>query len=487
MPRCSSARTPVRAGRSRASTPGSASRTSPASSAWSCPGPGAVCYLRAGTRAPCSGGDAAAAAAVTDPLADTAPPAAARGHQRRRDGHRPHRRADRSVSGAGRSDHRDAGSRHHAGSQRRRTRPGTGTHADSRPRRRHRPRRRRPARPSPRPPRAPTRAGSPQRRPRADGARRAPHRAALRHLPGVDQRRGAACDVHGRHQGREPARAPPPSQQVTEQALPARRGAILDRNGAPLAISEPADDISATPYLVKDPVKAAAQIAPLLGVSEAQVTKALARRDTGFVYLARRVPARGRRRDQEARHRRDRPHAGIAAHLPAQHARLAGDRRVGLDGNGLFGLEYAHDKVLHGRDGEQRSVLDGGRQRIEVQDVRRSVPGERVRLTLDAQLQERTEEVLQGVGADLPSQGRDGDRDGSAHRRDPLDGQLAADRRQRPRLRTRVGAAEPRRRLRPTSRARRSRPSPSPARSRRARSRRTRRSTSRRRSRSPTA
>ncbi len=189
------------------------------------------------------------------------------------------------------------------------------------------------------------------------------------------------------------------SQQVTEQALPARRGAILDRNGAPLATSEPADDISATPYLVKDPVKAAAQIAPLLGVSEAQVTKALARRDTGFVYLARRVPAAAADAikklgiagiDLTPGSLRTYPRGMLASQVIGA---------VGLDGNGLFGLEYAHDKVLHGRDGEQRSVLDGGRQRIEVQDVRRSVPGERLRLTLDAQLQERTEEVLKGVGA----------------------------------------------------------------------------------------
>ena len=78
---------------------------------------------------------------------------------------------------------------------------------------------------------------------------------------------------------------------------------------------------------------------------------------------------------------------------------------VGLDGDGLFGLEYARDKLLSGRDGEQRTVYDGGRQAIEVQDVRRARAGRRLRLTLDAEVQERTEEVLQGVGPDLPAQG----------------------------------------------------------------------------------
>src|ERR671935_3312957 len=58
------------------------------------------------------------------------------------------------------------------------------------------------------------------------------------------------------------------SQQVSSLELPARRGTIVDRHGVELAVSEPADDISATPYLVKDPIKTAAKLAPLLGVDE---------------------------------------------------------------------------------------------------------------------------------------------------------------------------------------------------------------------------
>ena len=55
------------------------------------------------------------------------------------------------------------------------------------------------------------------------------------------------------------------SQQVSSIALPAARGSIVDRKGNPLAVSEPASDISATPYLVKDPIKAAEKLAPVLG------------------------------------------------------------------------------------------------------------------------------------------------------------------------------------------------------------------------------
>ena len=41
------------------------------------------------------------------------------------------------------------------------------------------------------------------------------------------------------------------TQQVTIEEVPAPRGTITDRHGTVLAISEPADDISADPYLVK--------------------------------------------------------------------------------------------------------------------------------------------------------------------------------------------------------------------------------------------
>lgn len=188
------------------------------------------------------------------------------------------------------------------------------------------------------------------------------------------------------------------SQQVAEQKVPARRGAIVDRLGAPLASSEPADDVSATPYLIKDPVRAAGRLAPILGMQEDALAKQLARRDTGFVYLARRLPAATADRvkkldidgiDLTPGSLRSYPRGMLAAQVIGA---------VGVDGEGLFGLEYARDRLLRGRDGLQRTVFDGARQAIEVQDVRRTRAGRRLKLTLDAEVQARTEEVLKGVG-----------------------------------------------------------------------------------------
>jgi cell division protein FtsI/penicillin-binding protein 2 len=189
------------------------------------------------------------------------------------------------------------------------------------------------------------------------------------------------------------------SQQVSSLELPARRGTIVDRHGFELAVSEPADDVSATPYLVKDPVKTATKLAPLLDVDTDTLVRKLARRDTGFVYLARALPA-GRGAQVEKLelpgiqltpgHRRVYPRKELASQLLGA---------VGTDGQGLSGIEYAHDRTLHGTNGERRLVKDALGESIETRDPKPAKPGARLELTIDAAIQNEVERVLAGVGA----------------------------------------------------------------------------------------
>src|ERR1700722_295988 len=79
------------------------------------------------------------------------------------------------------------------------------------------------------------------------------------------------------------------TQQLTNELVPAQRGTITDRNGVALAISEPAQELSADPYLIKQPLTVAAQLAPLLGLSQTRVLTLLGEH-TGFVVLARAPP-----------------------------------------------------------------------------------------------------------------------------------------------------------------------------------------------------
>jgi cell division protein FtsI/penicillin-binding protein 2 len=188
------------------------------------------------------------------------------------------------------------------------------------------------------------------------------------------------------------------SQQVSETVVPAHRGTIVDRRGVELAVSQAADDVSATPYLVKDPVKASRQLAPLLGLPEADILKKLARRDTGFVYLARRLP--GDKADKV----RALNIAGVDL-APGQRRTYPRDYlasqvlgSINMDGKGASGLEYELESRLHGTDGRRRIVRDGVGDDVSVRDVQRAQPGAKIELSLDANIQGKTEDVLKGIG-----------------------------------------------------------------------------------------
>src|SRR3954454_15342913 len=210
------------------------------------------------------------------------------------------------------------------------------------------------------------------------------------------------------------------SQQVADNTVPAKRGTIVDRRGVELAVSEPASDVSATPCLVKDPVAAARKLAPILQRPEDVLVRALARRNTGFVYLARTLPADRALQvsklkiagiDDTPTTRRTYPRDWLASQVLGT---------VGTDGKGLSGLEYAFDRSLHGSDGHRRVVKDAIGQSIAVRDVTPAQPGARLQLSLDAAIQDKAEAVLAQIGETYRPKGA------TAVVMDPRNGELMA-------------------------------------------------------------
>jgi cell division protein FtsI/penicillin-binding protein 2 len=210
------------------------------------------------------------------------------------------------------------------------------------------------------------------------------------------------------------------TQQDADITVPAERGAIEDREGNELAVSQPAVTIAATPYLVKDPADVASRLAPLLDRNEDDLIKALARRDTGFVYLARQVPTRRARRVQRMKieglefipeFKREYPRDWMASQLLGV---------TGTDHQGLSGLEYSLDEHLRGRDGERKLTKDALGDTISLRQAKPTVPGSDVRLTVDAAIQDRTEEVLAQVGEEYKPKGA------TAIVMDPRDGGVLA-------------------------------------------------------------
>jgi cell division protein FtsI (penicillin-binding protein 3) len=167
-------------------------------------------------------------------------------------------------------------------------------------------------------------------------------------------------------------------------------------------------------------VRAAKQLAPLLDKPEDVLVRALARRDSGFVYLARKLPADRALRvaklkiagiDETPTIRRTYPRDWLASQVLGT---------VGTDGKGLSGLEYAFDHSLRGSDGERRTVKDALGQSIAVRDIKPTRPGARLELSLDAAIQDKAEAVLAQVGSTYKPKGA------TAVVIDPRDGQLMA-------------------------------------------------------------
>jgi cell division protein FtsI (penicillin-binding protein 3) len=188
------------------------------------------------------------------------------------------------------------------------------------------------------------------------------------------------------------------AQQVEDVKVAARRGTITDRNGVELAVSEDSITVYADPRVVKDPGGTASQLAPFLGRSYQDLLTRLSDRTKGFVYLARKLPLSKGTLVQKLKipgigtteePRRVYPQGTLAGQLLGS---------VGVDNYGLSGIEQSLEQKLHGEDGKRRIVNDALGQPVSIVDSKRAEAGHDVQLTIDANIQERVESVLAGVG-----------------------------------------------------------------------------------------
>ncbi len=188
------------------------------------------------------------------------------------------------------------------------------------------------------------------------------------------------------------------SQRFQEIALPADRGSIFDRNGHDLAVSIPQRTIWADPRLIDDAAGAVAQLAPLLGLDtegSLSLTTKL-RSDAKFTYVARRVT------DDVADAVEELDLPGIFFLDEPKRIAPAGDLarsvlgQVGVDNEGLFGLELQYDELLTGEPGQlviekdpDGRTIPGGERQLEPAER-----GDDLVLTIDRSMQYETERAL---------------------------------------------------------------------------------------------
>jgi cell division protein FtsI (penicillin-binding protein 3) len=178
------------------------------------------------------------------------------------------------------------------------------------------------------------------------------------------------------------------NQRMRDIEVPARRGTIYDREGEPLAKSVAASTVYAAPNTIEDKAGVAAALASVLGGRAKDYEKKLDR-DNGFVYIARKVDI-DRAKELEALKL-----TGIGFLDDSRRMYPSGELAcqvlgfVGVDGEGLAGIEKRYDTVLAGkpgvllgeRDPYGRPIPGGVQKNVDATD------GHDMVLTLDKDIQ----------------------------------------------------------------------------------------------------
>jgi cell division protein FtsI (penicillin-binding protein 3) len=211
-------------------------------------------------------------------------------------------------------------------------------------------------------------------------------------------------------------------QQLRTVTAPAKRGEILDRRGRVLAYSVDAESIYAVPTEIEDPGRAVAAVCAALEDCTAKERQQLVERfgtERAFVYVRRQVNPEQARRVKSLElegigfmkeSRRFYPNKELAAPLLGY---------VGIDGEGLHGVEAAYDSLIKGRAGTVLVQTDARRHafsRVE----KPPTTGASLELTLDEYLQHVAERELRAGVSENNAQG------GSALIMDPWTGEILA-------------------------------------------------------------
>jgi len=186
-------------------------------------------------------------------------------------------------------------------------------------------------------------------------------------------------------------------QRITTVALHALRGEILDRNGAVLAYTAGAQDITADPSQITSARRTAVAtaVAGVLGEPVGTVLTALSRTGKYALIASAVAPELASKIEKlglegiytQATTQRQYPGQTTAANI------------VGLvhsDGTGAAGIEYQYNSILAGKDGSQTYSLDGqGNVNPSGTNVRtNAINGGTVRLTIDQDLQYSVQQDL---------------------------------------------------------------------------------------------
>jgi cell division protein FtsI/penicillin-binding protein 2 len=189
-------------------------------------------------------------------------------------------------------------------------------------------------------------------------------------------------------------------QQRFDETLPAVRGTMLDRKGQPLALSQPAITVAATPKFVRNANAYAVILAPILHVPAATLIARLSDRTHGFVYLARQLDPSVQARVTKLLTLN---HLNTSAISFVSESKRVYPQGIGLqllgatypDGSPLAGAELSLNGLLEGKTGSSVVLRGSDHQVIRVEHETPAVPGKTATLTVDQDIQASAEQVAQ--------------------------------------------------------------------------------------------
>jgi cell division protein FtsI (penicillin-binding protein 3) len=182
------------------------------------------------------------------------------------------------------------------------------------------------------------------------------------------------------------------AQHRDDLAVPAARGSILDRDGAPLAVSRERVRVSVAPREIEDTAATRALLREELGLSRAQVERLTSRQRAWAVApdlhapsvreTLRAVPGIHLERVLQRHH----PHGELARSVLG----------AVVDASGSGGIEQAYERLLGGTPGSEIVARDNAGREIPGERVTVVPPrtGGEVVLTIDMDLQEIAQQAL---------------------------------------------------------------------------------------------
>ena len=177
--------------------------------------------------------------------------------------------------------------------------------------------------------------------------------------------------------------------------LPAQRGEITDRKGAPLAITVDARDITVDQTMVIDPVGTANAIAGITGADVATLIPELSG-DRKFNYVLKKISPEQWTKIKELKLPGIFSEKTTKRIYPSNTLASSTIGFIGGEDKGLAGLEYGFEKELAGSQGEVTVEISAGGRPLPsgIASEKKPVPGMGIRLTIDRDLQFVAEQAL---------------------------------------------------------------------------------------------